>query len=56
MLPFTVLEGQNVLHMQQSLSCISFWAGCANLAVEMHMLRDCLYLYRELGDLVSAGM
>lgn len=56
MLPFTVLEGQNVLHTQQSVSCISLWAGCPNLAVEMHMLGDCLYLYRELGDLVSAGM
>lgn len=56
MLPFTVLEGQSVLHMPQYPSCISFWTGCPNLALEMHMLRDCLHLRRELEDLDSAGM
>lgn len=55
MLPFTVLEGQSVLLMQQCPSCISFWAGCPNLALERHMLRDCLCLCRELEDLDSAG-
>lgn len=47
MLPFTALEGQSVLHMQQSLSCIFFWAGCPNLALEMHLLRGFLCLNRE---------
>lgn len=54
MLPFTVLEGQSVLPMQKYPSCISFWAGCP--ALEMHMVRDFLCLYSELGDSDSAGM